>query len=121
MAEHSVLPHQSTWHPPTLLTGRGEDTSIQYVLQRFSLLDLMRAPHARISVGERPSDRLAVVVAAGGVFRQTLGQPGRLEPDREGPMGKVRSLLWAGIAALAIAQAAPATADTVKVGLVLPY
>ncbi len=36
-------------------------------------------------------------------------------------MGTIRSLLWAGIAAAAIAQAAPAAADTVKVGLVLPY
>ena len=36
-------------------------------------------------------------------------------------MGKIRSLLWAALAALAIAPAAPATADTVKVGLILPY
>ena len=36
-------------------------------------------------------------------------------------MGKIRRLLWAGFVALAIAQAAPAVADTVKVGLILPY
>ncbi|MGH7125816.1 MAG: ABC transporter substrate-binding protein [Stellaceae bacterium] len=36
-------------------------------------------------------------------------------------MGKIWSLLWAGIAALAIAPAVPAAADTVKVGLILPY
>ena len=36
-------------------------------------------------------------------------------------MGKIRSLLWAGIGALAIVQAAPASADTIKVGVILPY
>jgi branched-chain amino acid transport system substrate-binding protein len=34
-------------------------------------------------------------------------------------MGKIRSLLWVAVAALALAT--PAAADTVKVGLILPY
>jgi branched-chain amino acid transport system substrate-binding protein len=36
-------------------------------------------------------------------------------------MGKIRSLLSAAIAALVLAQAAPAIADTIKVGVILPY
>src|SRR5215470_100093 len=36
-------------------------------------------------------------------------------------MGKIRAFLCAGIAALAIGHAAPLAAETVKVGLILPY
>jgi branched-chain amino acid transport system substrate-binding protein len=36
-------------------------------------------------------------------------------------MRKISALLWAGIAALAIGAAAPVAAETVKVGLILPY
>src|ERR1051326_1250091 len=46
---------------------------------------------------------------------------GRTSPAGEGRMRHIRKLLWALTAALAIGHAAPAGADTVKVGLILPY
>ncbi|HXP77648.1 MAG TPA: ABC transporter substrate-binding protein [Stellaceae bacterium] len=36
-------------------------------------------------------------------------------------MGKIRAFLWAALASLALGYAAPVAADTVKVGVILPY
>src|SRR5215471_12901045 len=55
------------------------------------------------------------------VLRPESSASGPHEPDREELMGKITSSVWAGLAALAIGCAAPASADTVKIGLILPY
>src|SRR5579859_2572689 len=72
-------------------------------------------------MGDGPCTRASAVVAARRRFRQTPPQRGTREPLREGRMGKIRSLLSAALAALALAPAPPAAADTVKVGVILPY
>ena len=71
-------------------------------------------------VGGGPPHRMARV-AGRPPFRQTFGQSGRESLDQEGRMLTTRNFFRAlAFAALAIASAAPATADTVKVGLILP-
>src|SRR5579872_701728 len=80
-------------------------------------------PHLRESIdGQAPIGSRGGRRCSAPALPPDSSATGPHEPKREGPMGKIRSLVWAGIAALAIAQAAtPATADTVKVGLILPY